>query len=259
MERILSVNNVSKSFAGITALHELTTVIERGETRGLIGPNGSGKTTLINVISGFHTASSGSITFMGKEIPWDTPPDIRSRMGIVRTFQLTTIFPDATVEENVRWAGYTQTSSTVADSVFQTRRYRWEQEIQRTKAMELLDLVGLADRSDVVASTLSHGQQRRLEIAMALAVEPTLLLLDEPAAGLHPQARANLVELIRDLKRRAITIVVIEHNMKVIAATCDRVTCLNFGQVLAEGAPDEVISNHDVVKAYLGGKGYARS
>ena len=234
---ILASKGLSKDFGGLEALRDLDLEVERGEIHGLIGPNGSGKTTAINLITGFLRPTSGVVMFKGRPIPHKADPAAIVRLGIGRTFQVTNLFDGVLVDENVIWARYLKTSSRLWDSLLFTRSYREERREQELKARELLDSVGLGGKGHLVASTLSHGQQRRLEIAIALAVEPEMLLLDEPAAGLHTEERLRLMKLIRQLQKRGVTILIVEHNMKVIMGICDRVTCLNFGSKLAEGTP----------------------
>ncbi len=233
-ETMLSIEKLTHSFGGLKAISDFRLHVRHGQIYGVIGPNGAGKTTLFNLITGLYRPTHGRIVFAGQDITGMKPHEI-NRLGIARTFQNLRLFSDLTVRENI---------------VVGTLSHK-----QRDEHMidELLELVGLTPRQTEQAKNLPYGQQRKLEIARALATSPKLLLLDEPAAGMNPQEVLNLVELIRTIKDRfQLTVILIEHQMRLVEAICERITVMSFGQVLAEGTVKEIQNDPKVIKAYLG-------
>ncbi|MGF6934007.1 branched-chain amino acid transport system ATP-binding protein [Paraburkholderia sp. UCT70] len=244
---VLEVRSVSKRFGSLVAVRDVSLAVERGELRAIIGPNGAGKTTFFNLISGFFPPTLGTIVFDGRDIT-ALPAHGRVAAGIARTFQITEIFPELTVFENVR-------VSTEVTEGFRLRPWisRYERARVRAKVEETLELTGLRAKSDRLVGELSHGDQRVAEIAMALALRPRLLLLDEPTAGMGDQETGEITQLVRRLHRNNnFTIVLIEHDMRMVFGLADRVTVLDQGSLLAEGTPQEIASNEAVQAAYLG-------
>jgi branched-chain amino acid transport system ATP-binding protein len=240
-ESILQGSNVTKHFGGLTAVMKLDFSVRQGEIHGLIGPNGAGKTTLLNCISGFYRHDSGVIQFKGRDISKCSPPGICS-MGIARTFQIPRYFPDETVLDNVT-AGVVFGGSSVS------RRNA------KRDAAELLEFTELSEKKGSLAKELPIPGLKRLGIAIALATKPELLLLDEPIAGLNPTETVAAMELVKRIRSEwNITVLMVEHNMKVIMNICDHITVINFGEKICEGPPEEVGSDAEVIKAYLGEK-----
>lgn len=248
---VLEIKNISKQFGGIKALTDVTFSINEGEIYGLIGPNGAGKTTMFNVITNMFAPTSGEINFHGQSITGIKPHKITDK-GICRTFQNIKLFPQMSALENVMVGGHSQSSSGVLKSVFRTRGQKREEAQLRETAKDLLELVGLSEHHDTIAENLAYGQQRRLEIARAMASNPKLLLLDEPAAGMNETETESLFGLIKQVQARGITTLIIEHDMPLVMKLCDRITVLNFGKKLAEGTPQEIQNNQEVIEAYLG-------
>ncbi len=244
---VLEVRQASKRFGSLVAVRDVSLTVAQGELRAIIGPNGAGKTTFFNLISGFFPPTTGSIMFDGRDIT-TMPAHRRVALGIARTFQITEIFPELTLFENVR------VSTEVAEG-FRLRPWISEAEMRnvRHKVEETLELTGLAPKSERLVGELSHGDQRAAEIAMALALRPRLLLLDEPTAGMGDQETYEIAQLVRRLHRdRNLTIVLIEHDMRVIFNLADRIAVLDQGSLLAEGTPEEIAANEAVQNAYLG-------
>ena len=248
----LLVEDVTLRFGGVAALAGVTFDAHAEGITGLIGPNGAGKTTLFNVITGYLRPQRGDIRYDGQSIVGLRPFQVAAR-GIVRTFQKTSIFPAVTVRENIMIALHLQGTAEVFAVLRAGRRVREEEERLALRARELGELVGLGHRADLIASTLPYGEQRILEVAIALAARPRLLLLDEPAAGLNSGERLNLIALIDQIRGQGITILLVEHDMRLVMSICDRVVCLDHGQVIAAGQPDEVRAHPEVIRAYLGG------
>jgi branched-chain amino acid transport system ATP-binding protein len=243
----LEVQNVSKRFGSLVAVRDVSLSVGKGEMRAIIGPNGAGKTTFFNLLSGFFAPSAGSIAFDGQDVT-ALPAHRRVALGMARTFQITEIFPELTVFENIRIG---------AESALGYRLRPWinraEQAKVRQRVGQSLELAGLAAKSDRLVGELSHGDQRAAEIAMALSLEPRLLLLDEPTAGMGDQETYTITQLIRRLhKSGAFTIVLIEHDMRVVFHLADKITVLDRGGILAEGTPAEIAANEEVQAAYLG-------
>jgi ABC-type branched-subunit amino acid transport system ATPase component len=240
---ILEVQNVSKAFGGIHALADCTVSVEQGSIAGLIGPNGSGKTTLFNVITGYEQPDSGVIRFNGKAVKKLTPDKVFS-MGVGRTFQLTRIFPRLTVMENMHVAVQRRGTTSLLS--------RWSYSHEQRQALELLEFVGMTDLKDMPAGNLSYGQKKLLEFAFILIAQPQVILLDEPAGGINPTMINYLVDRIRNLNKRGVTFLIVEHNMEFVMNLCETVTVLHRGTTVANGTPNEVRNNPAVLEAYLG-------
>ena len=252
-EPILEMQHVEKFFGGVRAIDDFSMKVMPGTVYGLIGPNGAGKTTIFNTITGIYRADAGKILFKGKDIT-EVEPYQAAEAGIARTFQNIRLFGKLSVKSNVVIAHNMNAGYHLGDALLRTSRYRKKTKEAEEKAMEFLEIVGLQDKADEQADSLPYGHQRKLEIARAMAINPSLLLLDEPAAGMNADEALELVEFISHLRERfSITILMIEHHMDVVTNLCDYCSVLNFGKTLAEGTMEEIRENPEVIAAYLGG------
>lgn len=251
-EVMLEARNMTRRFGGLYAVDNVSFDVQRGEIFGLIGPNGAGKTTLFNLITGMTPPTHGELIYKGENITAKRPHEIAMR-GIARTFQNIRLFGTLSALENVMIARHIHTKSGVLEGVLGLRPAPQEERATRQRALELLDLVGLVNSAETKARNFAYGDQRRLEIARALALEPELLLLDEPAAGMNHNEKSSLSEFIRRIREQFnLTIVLIEHYVPLVMGLCDRIAVLNFGQLIALGAPEKVQNDPAVIEAYLG-------
>ena len=255
---ILQTEDISKSFGGVKALKNVTVGIEENRVTGLIGPNGAGKTTLFNVMTKIDSADSGRVLFNGRDLGRFRPYDF-AKVGILRTFQRSMPFGEMTLLENVLCGGIPVSTIGRLGGFLRTRRAKDILEEERQKAIGLLQMVGLSEKREILAQNIAYGEQRRLEVARALACKPKILLLDEPVAGMNPEESLEMARLIKRISEIGITIFMIEHNLDVVMNLCDRIYVLNHGEIIAQGEPDEIQSNERVIEAYLGRKGIWRA
>ena len=249
--QLLKINNVSMHFGGLNAIVDLSLSIDQGEIRGLIGPNGAGKTTLFNVISGVYRSTRGGIVFKDKDIR-KLKPHQTARLGIVRTFQTITLFKNFSVLKNVIVGCHLHSNYNFWGALLNTTDTKNNEEDNEQKAMEILEFMGLAQNKDELAANLPHGHQRALGISIAMAAEPELLMLDEPCTGMNTEETSGMVGLINKVRDKGITILLIEHDMKVVMGICDKITVINFGMKIAEGTPEKIQNDDRVYEAYLG-------
>lgn len=249
---LLEVKSLGISFGGLRAVDGFNISIEKGQLYGLIGPNGAGKTTVFNLLTGVYKPNEGIVTLDGTNITGKRTIDI-NKAGVARTFQNIRLFKDLTVLDNVKVGLHNRFSYTTLEGIFRLPRYRKTEKIMNERAMELLEVFDLHNEAGYKASNLPYGKQRKLEIARALATEPKLLLLDEPAAGMNPNETQELMKTIRFVRDKFdMTILLIEHDMKLVSGICEELTVLNFGQVLTQGQTSEVLNDPQVITAYLG-------
>ena len=252
MAELLKVNDISMVFGGLRAVSNLTMHIDHGELIGLIGPNGAGKTTAFNMITGVYTPTEGEVYFNGEKSSGKKSYQV-TQMGMARTFQNIRLFSELSVIDNVIIAYNMHVSYNMFDAIVRDKKYIQEEEMITQKALDLLKIFHLEDKAYEVAKNLPYGEQRRLEIARALATEPKLLLLDEPAAGMNPQETKELMEMIRWIREKFdLSILLIEHDMSLVMGVCERIYVLEYGCLIAEGTPDEIKNNKRVIEAYLG-------
>ena len=249
---MLEVTSLGISFGGLRAVDELSMKIEEGGLVGLIGPNGAGKTTVFNMLTGVYRPTDGGVRLDGQNLIGKKPHDI-CKMGVARTFQNIRLFSNLSVLDNVKTGLHNEITYTLAESLLHLGSYRKKERAMDGRAVELLEVFGLESVVDYKAANLPYGKQRKLEIARALATDPKLLLLDEPAAGMNPNETEELMETIELVRKKfGVTVLLIEHDMKLVSGICEYLYVLNFGRLLAEGTPSEVLSNSEVVTAYLG-------
>jgi branched-chain amino acid transport system ATP-binding protein len=248
---MLEVSGITQVFGGVTALEDVSFAIKKGDITGVIGPNGAGKTTLFNIITGIYTQAAGRVSLNGRDVS-GLPPERLARLKLVRTFQNVELFGGMTVLENVMVGLHTRSSSGMLSCSLRMPWSRVEETRIREEALKWLDFTGISDLAEVTAANLPFGKGRMLEIARALAMEPEIMLMDEPAAGLNSQETLGLARLIRQIRDLGITVVLVEHDMELVMEICVRIVVLNLGRKLAEGTPREIQENPEVIAAYLG-------
>lgn len=251
MDVILQSINACVTFGGLKAVNQVNMTVNKGDVFGIIGPNGAGKTTFFNACSGVHSLTSGQIIFNGEDVT-KLPPEMIARKGLARTFQNIKLFKFMTVLENVRTGFHIRTKSSIGSAMLNNKIFHNDEKLASEEGLLLLEKMGLSAYAKTLANNLPYGIQRKVEIARALALQPEMLMLDEPAAGMNPNETRDLSEFILHLHEEGYTIVVIEHDMKFVMNTCNRVLVLNFGKNICEGTPEEVRNNKDVCEAYFG-------
>lgn len=252
----LETKNLTKRFGGNTAVNNVDFTIEQGKINAIIGPNGAGKSTFFNLISGFHQPTSGQVIFKGVDIT-KLPSNKIAELGVARTFQTTNLFEQSTVLDNVIVGHRLRTKSTLVDAILRTPRLKREEAQCRDKAMEVLEFVGLKNIAGNIVGSLTQEEKKRTAFALALATDPEIVFLDEPAAGVNPDETEGLAELMQKMVSKGITVCLIEHKMQMIMRIADKIMVLNYGEKIAEGRPEEIRNNETVIKAYLGGSAIA--
>ena len=251
MNELLKTEHLSIQFGGLRAVNDVSFSVKKGQTFGIIGPNGAGKTTLFNMCSGVYKPTSGKVFFKGEDITGLRPETICGK-GMARTFQASQLFAYMSVLENVKVGCHIGTKTGMADAIFHTKRYIEDEKYADNKSREIIEKVGLSKFIYTMAGNLSYGIQRRVEIARALATDPDILLLDEPAAGMNPNETADLMEFVKQLNKEKQTVLLIEHDMKFVMNCCEQILVLNFGQKICEGTPEVVRNDRNVQEAYFG-------
>ncbi|MEH6948267.1 ABC transporter ATP-binding protein [Peribacillus asahii] len=252
----LETKQLTKRFGGLVAVNNVDFSIEKGKINAIIGPNGAGKSTFFNLISGFHPPTSGQVIFKGTDIT-TLPANQIAKLGISRTFQTTNLFEQATVLDNVMVGHRLRTESNLFDAIFRTKRLKREEKQCREKAMEVLTFVGLQNITHKMITNISQEEKKRVAFALALATDPEIIFLDEPAAGVNPDETEGLAELMQKMVDYGLTVCLIEHKMQMVMKLAQKIMVLNYGEKIAEGTPDEIKNNEAVIKAYLGGSAIA--
>jgi branched-chain amino acid transport system ATP-binding protein len=252
----LETKNLTKKFGGLTAVNDVDFSIEKGKINAIIGPNGAGKSTFFNLISGFHPPTSGHIIFKGRDIT-NLPANKIAELGIARTFQTTNLFEQSTVLDNVIVGHRLRTNSNLLDAVFRSKRLKREEERCREKAFEVIEFTGLKKVADKLVGSLTQEEKKRTAFALALATDPEIVFLDEPAAGVNPDETEGLALLMKKMADKGITVCLIEHKMQMIMKLADKIMVLNYGEKIAEGNAEEIGNDPTVIKAYLGGSASA--
>ncbi|WP_085993024.1 ABC transporter ATP-binding protein [Oceanobacillus senegalensis] len=252
----LEIKQLSKQFGGLHAVNNVDFSIEKGKINAIIGPNGAGKSTFFNLISGVHKPTSGKVIFKGKDISNLAANEI-AELGVARTFQTTNLFERSTIFDNVVVGHRLRTRSNLFDAIFRTKRLKQEEEKSKEIALEVLDFVGLSNYADRLVANISQEEKKRVAFALALATDPEIVFLDEPTAGVNPDETEKLSYLIEKMTQGGITVCLIEHKMKMIMNLADKIMVLNYGEKIAEGIPEEINKNEQVIKAYLGGSASA--
>lgn len=252
----LETRQLTKQFGGLVAVDHVNFSVEKGKINAIIGPNGAGKSTFFNLISGFYPPSSGQVMYKGQDIT-RLPPNKIAKLGIARTFQTTHLFEQANVLDNVLIGFRLRTKSNLIDALFLTKRLKREEEQSKEKAFEVLKFVGLTNMENKIVANISQEEKKRVAIALALATEPEIIFLDEPAAGINPEETEGLANLIEKIVQHNITVCLIEHKMKMVMNLAHKIMVLNHGKKIAEGTPEEIQNNETVIKAYLGGSAIA--
>ncbi len=251
METVLKVDHLTKKFGGIVAVNDLCLTLEKGGIHALIGPNGAGKTTVINLITGVYTPNSGTINFQGHNITGKKPFEI-ARLGLRRTYQNIKVFGSLTIKENLMVGGQMATDAGLLRTIVDSKKFRQEEKILAERADEVLELINQKEFANLQTSAQPYGVQKVLELGIAMMSNPSLILLDEPAAGLNPSERATFIDMILKIRDMGVKFLLIEHNMDVIMSVSEKITVLNYGTVIANGAPKEIQNNDEVIRAYLG-------
>lgn len=249
--KLLEVKNLTKRFGGLTAVNDVSFDINKGEIVSLIGPNGAGKTTFFNMITGVYEPTEGEVIFDGKKVDTLKPYQI-TETGIARTFQNIRLFSSMTVFENIQLGQYSRTKADLFNIIFKTKKAVEETKMSEAKAREIIDFLDLNDVADEIAVSLPYGDQRKVEIGRAMATDPQLILLDEPAAGMNTQEKVEMQTLIKKIRDKGYTVLLIEHDMKLVMGISDRIAVLDYGNKIAEGLPTEIQNNEQVISAYLG-------